>query len=148
MALGNITASNLISQSFLNVRALVNTISDPSDRGEQWLFSTFPQEKKGTADTYPCIIIESPDLVGENIVFGHGQRRYKWTVPISIYARQKGTADILADSVISTIETNKGSLESNGQFQINFTASPSYDNVINNQIIHEKRVVLECEGCI
>jgi hypothetical protein len=148
VSLGTINTTNLINQSWNNIYSVVNTISDPSNRGVSWVFAAFPQSRKGTTDVYPCIIIDSADMSGENIVFGHSKRSYKWTIPISIYATRLDTADGLASTVISTLETNKGSIESNGMWGFNIDNTNTFHNLSNSQVIHEKKITISCEGYI
>lgn len=148
MTLEAINQNNLISQIWQNIYELIKTIPDPKSRGTQWIFSAFPQQRKEVADVYPCIIIESPELSGENFIFGHSTRKYSWTIPISIYATRMETVDVLADSVLSTLESNKGSLETTGMYQLNFRASAAMHSIIAGNIIHEKRIDVEVEGVV
>lgn len=148
MALANISKTNIVSQVWQNLFELVETIPDPSSRGVQFIFSAFPQQRKGTASVYPCVIIESPDVSGNNIILGHSLRSYNWSIPISIYSTRMETVDSLADSVLGTLEASKGSLEANGMYQLNFTSSPTFHAVVGGNIIHEKRIVVEAEGLV
>jgi hypothetical protein len=149
LALGTVNSNNLISQTWNNVYALINTISDPASRGTvQWIFAAFPQERKGTADVYPAIIIESVNAQGNNITFAHASRKYEMDIPISIFATRMDTVDGLASTVISTLNNNRGSLESNGMQMFNIESTPTFHSMVANQVIHEKRINIRCEGYV
>jgi hypothetical protein len=97
---------------------------------------------------FPCIVIESPNIRGENVIFGHSLRNYRWDIGISVYAANAATVDTIADNVLNTLETSKGSLDTRGMNQLNFITSPTFHNVIQNQVIHEKRITVELEGMV
>ena len=138
MSLGTVNSANVVSQSWNNCYAIVNTISDPSSRGVSWIFSAFPQQRKATANVYPCIIIESPSIRGQNITMGQANRMYTWDIPVSIYSTRMDTTDGLASTVISTLENNKGSFEANGMNMLNIDNVNTFHNLQNSQVIHEK----------
>jgi len=149
ITLGTVNSANVISQSWNNVyRVIQDNVSDPSSRSVSWVFSAFPQQRKGTASVYPCIIIESPSLRGQNITMGHSKRVYTWDIPISIYATRMATTEEIANDVIAAMETNKGSIEANGMWQFNVDNVNTFHNLQNSQVIHEKRIMISCEGYI
>ena len=76
MVLTPISSGSILSVAWNNIYTLVNTISDPSSRGVSWIFAAFPESRKGTADVYPAIIIESANAVGKNLTFTHANRVY------------------------------------------------------------------------
>ena len=148
VALANITKSNLISQVWQNVYDILNSnLTDPKSRSK-WIYAAFPSVRKGTADTYPCIIIESPDMSGENIIMGHSSRSYRWSIPISVYSTRMEDVDTIADDIINTLETNKGSLSTNNLYQFNVDSTPVMHTVIASQIVHEKRILVTVESVV
>jgi hypothetical protein len=146
MSIGTVNANNLISQSWNNCYSVLNTISDPSNRGKQWIFSSFPLQKKGTANTYPCIIIESANMRGNITTFGQSNTQYTWDIPISIHATRMDTVDGLASTVISTLNSCKGSFETNSMHLFNIESTPTFHNIISSNIIHEKRINVTFQG--
>jgi len=149
--IASITKSNLLDQSWQNVyKVISDNVSDPLNRGTPtaWIHSAFPQERKGTMAFYPKIIIENPNLSGENFVFGHPERRYTWNIPISVYDTRMDRCATVASDILYALETNKGSLETNGMNMLNFTSSPTFHNVIANQVVHEIRINVYCEGVV
>ncbi len=146
--LGTVNANNVFSQVWNNLYAIVNTISDPASRGEQWIYAAFPQETKHTANVYPAIIIESPNAIGKNVTFTHVNRYYEWDVPISIFATRMDTCDGLASTVVSTLNNNRGSLEANGMQMFNIESSPIFHSLIASQIVHEKRINVKIVGYV
>jgi hypothetical protein len=140
LTLGTVNSSNIYTQVWNNIYSVVNTISDPSSRGIQWIFSAFPQQTNHTASVYPAIIIDSPNAIGKNITFAHTNRYYEFDIPISIYATRMDTCDGLASTVLATLNNNRGSLETNGMQMFNPDSSPTFHSIVANQIIHEKRI--------
>ena len=55
---------------------------------------------------------------------------------------------IIYSSIISTLETYKGSLEANNLYMLNFTSSPTFHTVIQGNIVHEKRIEIEVESYV
>lgn len=148
MALGTISGSNLVSQVWQNLFEIIDTnVTDPKSRVKSMVYSAFPMSRKGTEDTFPCIIIESPDLTAEQFVLGSA-KRYTWTIPVSIYNTNMATLDSVSDEVLKELETNKGSLNPLGLFQINYLSAPTTHTVIDRQVVHEKRIDVQLEGVI
>jgi hypothetical protein len=149
MSLATVASNSLISQTWQNLYSIINSnVSDPKSRGVQWVFAAWPQSRKGTADVYPCITIDSPDMRGQNVTMGQSKRMYTWTIPISISDTRMDTVDGLAGTVIYTIESNKGSLEANGMNMFNPEATPTFHNLNNKQIIHQKNINVRFEGYV
>ena len=69
-------------------------------------------------------------------------------IPISIYATRMDTCDGLASTVITTLNNNRGSLETNGMFQFNIESTPTFHTMTASQIIHEKRINIRCESYV
>lgn len=147
MALGTVSGSVLVSQVWQNVYEVINSnVTDPKSR-TKWVYSAFPQSRKGTEDTFPCIVIESPTISRDNFVFG-SVYRHVWSIPISVYDTTMATCDTVSDSVIYQIESNKGSLSPLKMFNYDILTTPTTHVVIDGNIIHEKRIEIQFEGVV
>jgi len=147
--MGVVDSTKLISEAWNNVYSILNThLTDPKNRGVKWIWSAFPVARKGTADVFPCVVIESPDLSGANIIFGHSKREYTWSILISVYAKRMEYCDTVSDDVLEQLETYKGSLDTWNMQMLNFISSPTMHAVVDGQVIHEKRIEIEMRGLI
>ena len=147
MALGTMASSNLVSQAWQNVYEVINSnVSDPKSRSK-WIYAAFPASRKGTADVFPCVIIESPSIDAEQFVMG-SQKRYIWTIPIEVYDTKMATCDSVSDSVFEQLNSNSGSFTANGMFQPLITAMPTTHTIISGNILHYKRIEVRLEGVI
>jgi len=145
VALGTVSSSNFINQTWNNVYTVVNTISDPSNRGEQWIYAAFPQERKGTGDVYPLIIIDSANSEGNNITFSHAKRLYEITVPISVYATRMDTTDGLSSTLAATLNAYRATFDAYGMYNFNIQDTPTAHAIMAGQVVHEKRITMTCE---
>ena len=148
VSLGTVTSSNIISQVWDNIYSLINTIPDPANRGISWILSAFPQERKGTADVYPMIVIDSPDAKGENLTFSHTKRQYTWRIPIGVYATRMETVDGMSNTVITTLNNNRASIETRGMNMLDVESTPTFHPIIGGQVIHEKRINVTVVGYV
>lgn len=147
MTIGTVSNSNIVSQLWKNVYDIINTtITDPKSRSK-WIYSSWPAEEKGTADTFPRIIIDGASIDSEQFVMG-SKKLYKWTVPIYVYDTHMGTCDSLADSVVEKLNANAGSFTTYGFFQPIVSISSPTTVIINGNIVHERRMDLDVEGDI
>ena len=80
---------------------------------------------------------------------------YTWNIQVSIYDTKMGSLsateiglDRIASSVLNQLEINKGSLKTQNMNDLNLVSSPTFHNIIGGQVVHEKRITIDCEGSI
>ena len=146
VSLGTVTSSNFINQTWNNVYVVVNTISDPLSRGwANWITSAFPQERKGTADVYPLIVIDSGNFTGNNITFTHANRLYNVNIPISVYATRMDTVDGLSSTLAATLNAYRATFDVYGMTNFNIEDTPIAHAIIAGQVVHQKNINITLE---
>lgn len=151
MAVPNLTKGSIIQNSWQNCYNIINThVSDPSSRSIKWVFSAYPDTRKWPSgkDIFPIIVIDSTDISGEHIVFGDNPKNYTFSIPVSVHATRMETIDTLSDTVINTLETYRGSLETWGMNMYSVDSTPTIHSIIEGNIIHQKNINIRFEGTV
>jgi len=92
------------------VKTIQDEYSHPSKT--KWVYSSFPDIKIEEKESYPIIVIYSPDLDQSEPTYDLTENSV--SIDIEIYATSTASLDDLTDRVITKIESNRSTLEGAG----------------------------------
>ena len=121
MAIAQHTVFPNVFNVFYNL--LNKHISDPLNRGSQWIFASFPEEdiSKGKVK-YPILIIEPPDMSWETLTQTKSTNMIE--IIFSAYSTKMAQADSLLTQINSVVDSNRWALKNDdGLSFVNLTGT-------------------------
>ena len=146
-----VTKAQLAHSSWELLYDSVNTsITDPKSRGIQWIFAAFPDTKKWPEgkDAFPILVLDSPDVINEKIVFSDSKRNFIFRTYLSIFATRMDEVDSLADSFYQLLDSNYSYLAQNKLFVSIVRGSTISSSIYGNERVHEKKIALEFQSVL
>jgi hypothetical protein len=106
----------------------------------------FPDELFDTKDSYPMLVVNSPDIRTSPVTYRN--REVEGTISFEVYTLQSESADKFADKIISTVISNEDTLRAEGldNLEIDSSDSAHYDR--NKLNVHARMVVLRFVAAI
>ena len=120
-----ITKAALFSSIYKLFYTTINTnLANPHVAGTHYIFPAFPLNKIDDSDTYPLMVIESPNISEEEFTFT--ETEYEATLDIYYYGTSAKDVDDYKDKLINCIEDRtKSVFEANGIEFLKMEASPT-----------------------
>jgi len=111
MAYAAVTSSALCTNSWNNIYAAMNTISDPDSRHTKWIYSAHPDKEHMEKTDYPLIVVNPVNPSMDALTMGSSDLK-QVTLPVSIevYAKSADELDTVCDLVYSKMVSVESTL--------------------------------------
>jgi hypothetical protein len=126
-----VVKQTFIENIYKNFYDIVSAIDSPGSIFNNRIFPSMPDVELSQANSYPIIILESPNF---NVTqFDIGKSLAEGTLTFTVYTTQAKLRDQIVDKIIYAIETNKGVLANMNIKQV-FFGSITTDQVARGKI--------------
>ena len=120
-----------VYKNFYDIVSAISSGPGPGNIFEDRIFPSMPDVELNAVNSYPIIILESPNI--DMAQFDMGLNVSNGTINITVYTTQAKMRDQIVDKIVYAIETNKGTLATNNLHQVNF-GTMSTDQVARGKI--------------
>lgn len=125
-----VTRQTITHSIYTNFYDIVSAIEPPNIFAER-IFPSMPDVELNAANSYPIIILESPET--DLKIFSIGQNLTTGTINFNVFTTSAKTRDEIIDKIRYAIETNKPLLATNNIRQVE-TGSITMDQIARGKI--------------